>query len=240
MANLLAICQAVAVDVGVVSPTKIIGNNETTAEKLLRAATASARRIYKDHNWTILHREHTFNAVSGTAEYAFPSDFGRFIDETAWDRDQFWQMRGPLSPSVWQEAKSGLIASNSLQKRWRVKRAAGSVASRFVIDPTPTDTNDLVFEYISNSWATASNGTTLRTDWVADTDIPLLDSDLIELDMIWRMLRSLERDYKTERDEAENEINRAAARDGGAPIIAVTRPRFRGPFVNVPETGYGS
>src|SRR5574341_2274178 len=144
MATLLTICQGVARDIGISVPTTIFANNDKTAVRLLRMATKAARRIYKDCDWTILQREHKFSAVSGTAEYGLPSDFGRFIDETAWDRSQVWQMRGPMSAQQWQTAKSGLVASAALQTRWRVKRAAASVANKFVIDPTPTDTNSLV------------------------------------------------------------------------------------------------
>jgi len=241
MATLLTIVQAVAKDVGIYSPiAKVVNNEDDGVIKLLRAATAAARRIYKDHDWAILQREYTFNAVDGSPEYDLPSDFGRFIDDTVWDRDQFWQMRGPMTAQEWQIAKSALISSTSMQKRWRVKRASAIVAKKFVIDPTPSDTNDLVFEYVSNSWATAANGTTLRTDWVADTDIPILDSELIEVEMIWRMLRFLERDFEAEKIEADREIDRAWARDGGMPIIRLTAPHWRGPMVNTGETNFGS
>lgn len=241
MATLLSMCVAVARDVGISVPSTIVGNTEKTAVRLLRQATKAARRIYKDCGWTILQREYTFTVTSGTAEYALPSDFGRFIDETAWDRTQYWQMRGPMSPREWQIVKSGLVQSAGLRKNWRVKRAAVSVANKFVIDPTPANSTDsLVFEYVSNSWATATDGTTLRTDWVADTDIPIIDSDLIELDMAWRMLKRLGLDYAEERAEADDEIARAAARDGGAPILMLARRGFRMPPVNTKETGYGS
>jgi len=243
MATLLSMAKAVARDLAsydVKPPSTIVNNSDPTAAALLRQATKAARRIYKDHDWTILQREHTFQAASGTAEYALPSDFGRFIGDTAWDRDAFEEMRGPLTPQQWQIAKSGIVQTVSIDKQWRVKRAAASVANRFVIDPTPDDTNDLVFEYVSNSWATAANGSTLRTDWVADDDIPIIDPDLIELDMTWRMLERLGQDATTARIEADREIDRAWARDGGAPVLSLTIPPFRAPPFNLPSTGWGS
>lgn len=240
MTNLLQLCQFVARDIGVLVPLSVINNPDATAAGLLAQASRACRRVWDAIDWPLLMREHTFSAVDTQEEYDLPSDFGRFIDGTAWDRTQYWDMRGPLSPQSWQASRSGLIAANGLQKRWRVKRSGSSISNKFTIDPIPSDTNSLVFEYISNSWATASDGTTLRTDWQADTDILLIDDDLVELDMTWRMLRRLNMPFDKERQEADSQIDISKTREGGAPTISVTGSVWNNlPFIP-PETGYGS
>lgn len=240
MATLLTMAQGVARDLGELPPSSIFNNSDKFAQQLLRAASKASRRIFKEANWSILIRENTFNTANGTAEYALPADFDSFIDETAWNRTTFWQMRGPLSPRDWQVVKSGLAVSPALRQRWRVKRAAASVADKFVIDPTPTAVEAMVFEYLSNSWATAANGSTLRTDWVADDDIPLLDPDLIELDMLWRMLPKGSPDFAVAKKEADDMISQAVALDGGMPILALAQRGPRLPYPNLPDGGYGT
>jgi len=242
VANLLQICTLVAKDCGVLPPLSIIGNPDVTASGLLAQATRACRMLQADINWPILMREHTFTASNGVGEYDLPSDFDRFTDDTAWDRTAYWNMRGPLSPQEWQVSKSGLVQAAGLQKRWRIIRtaAAGAIVNKFVLSPTPTDANALVFEYISNAWATSANGLVLRTDWEADTDIPLIDEDLIGLDMTWRMLKRLGKDYQREMKEADDSKNQVKARQGGMPILGLTRPTFRMWPVNVPLTGIGS
>ena len=54
-----------------------------------------------------------------------------------------------------------------------------------------------------------------QSDWLADTDTSLLDEDLIELGVTWRMLSRLGMAYAEERDEYEREVDKAVARDGG-------------------------
>lgn len=80
-----------------------------------------------------------------------------------------------------------------------------------------------------------------QSDWVADTDIAILDEDLLELGVIWRLQQRLGLAYAEEKDEYENEVDKAVARDGGTAILDLApydRLTLIGPY-NVPETGFG-
>lgn len=88
---------------------------------------------------------------------------------------------------------------------------------------------------------TTMPGQTLA-DWAADTDTALLDEDLIELGVIWRLQQRLGLAYAEEKDEYEREVDKAIARDGGTATLSLTpvdRMQFLGPW-NVPETGFGT
>ncbi len=88
---------------------------------------------------------------------------------------------------------------------------------------------------------TVSWGNATQSDWMADTDIALLDEDVIELGIIWRLLRRLGLDYSEELDEYERRADLLVARDGGTATLDLApydRLTLVGPY-NVPETGFG-
>jgi hypothetical protein len=82
---------------------------------------------------------------------------------------------------------------------------------------------------------------TTQGDWVADTDVAILDENLIELGVIWRLLARLGLAYAEEKDEYEREVDKAVARDGANAILDLApydHLTLIGPN-NVPETGFG-
>jgi hypothetical protein len=176
----------------------------------------------------------------GKSDYPLPSDFQRPLDNTMWDRSRFWSMRGPQSPQQWQLYKSSVIGRASIQRRFRFRQIGGNTV--FSIDPVPTDNNSaLVFEYVSNAWCQSASGTP-QSLWAADTDIGILDEDLLMLGTRWRVFQRLGFAYNEELDEYEREVSKAVSRDGGAAILDLTPPNrltLLGPW-NLPETNFGN
>ncbi len=64
-----------------------------------------------------------------------------------------------------------------------------------------------------------ANGPAGQRDWAADTDTSLLDEDLIELGVIWRLARRLGLAYDEELSEYQSQVGQAVARDGGTAIL---------------------
>ena len=48
----------------------------------------------------MLTREHTFLTEDGVEEYAFPADYHSLVDGSVWDRDSYYEARGPLEPAT--------------------------------------------------------------------------------------------------------------------------------------------
>ena len=238
--SLLSICQDVADSIPIDRPNSIIGAGTETAKLLLRCATEAGQSLYRRYNWVALQTEHTFSTVASTADYSLPSDFGRLIDTTLWDRTNYWEMRGPLTPQSWQKFKGSVLSDTvSTRKRYRIRNVSGDIS--FSIDPTPDSADSLVFEYISSSWCAGSDGTG-KSKWGADSDVPVVDSWLLYLHTKWRTLNRLGMAYDEEKAEAERETNNAAARDGGSPVLQLSpsnSPVYVGPY-NVPDTGFGT
>lgn len=201
----------------------------------------------------------------GQAMYPLPSDFQRPIDNTFWDRSRFWSMRGPQSPQQWQLYKSSVIGRASIQRRYRflsiwTPQGAGiggagagtglfqdnisSFQKYISIDPYPLDNGaQLVFEYVSNGWCMAADGTP-QSSWQADSDVMISEllEYLFELSLTWRLLRRLGLSYSEELSEYETQVDEAMAHDGAAAILDLTPNNnlsLIGPW-NLPETNFGN
>jgi hypothetical protein len=74
----------------------------------------------------------------------------------------------------------------------------------------------------------------MSPDWAADTDTSILDEDLIELGVIWRVLRRLGMAYDEEKEEYERRLDLAIARDGGTAVLDLARSGVW------PMIGYGN
>ena len=100
--SLLTICQNVADFTGFERETTIIGNTSPTARQLLALAQREGKQLMRATSWPILLKEHTFSTTSGTQSYALPTDFDRFISDTAFNRTDLDKFTGPLTPQQYQ------------------------------------------------------------------------------------------------------------------------------------------
>lgn len=178
----------------------------------------------------------------GQIAYPFPSDYDHVTNATAWDRQNRWQMLGPLTPQEWQTLKSGVSPSGP-RRRFRVQ------GNQFLLDPPPTSNAVLVYEYTSSGFC-APAGTVVspqsaafQSSWLLDTDIGVLSEDLMTLGVKWRWLRAkgfaYDEEFRTYTDARE----RAASRDGGgARALVMNRQVASTQLISasqIPDTGYG-
>lgn len=201
--TLLSICRSVAGASGFAVPSTVIGNSDNTAVMLLALINKAGKQRAK-WPWEILQKEYTFSTVAATASYAFPTDLGFFLDETIWNRTQYWNLRGSLMPSNWQVFKSG-IQTTTPRQRFRVK------AGLIYLDPTPTAIESMVIEYVSSKWVT--DGAAFFTSFTADTQTSLIDEDLLELDLTWRFLERKGLAYAEARDECDRYAEKISGQD---------------------------
>ena len=239
--SLLTICQNAARYSGATEiPTVIAGSSNDTASMLFACADLAGKELARRYNWLELVTEYTFSTVASQQDYDLPSDYKRAVNLTWWDRTNFTQVEGPLSPQQWQEQTSSVLAQTSTTwKKYRIRKVSGS--TKISLFPTPDAADNLVFEYASTSWCESSGGTG-QDSWQADTDVGRLDEHLIELGTIWRFLDRMGLDYGMAKIEYEREVNRSIARDGGAPVINISRDSSVNLInsKNVPDTGFGS
>ena len=242
MANLLNITNAIADEIGFQRPVTIISNNDDDARQLLQLSNREGRNLVKAADWTILQRVHTFSTASGTDEYDLPDDYSRLLRETEWNRSTARPMRGPVNPQEWQTIKSGLLGGGVVNDRFRIFRGTTTTTRKIYIDPTPTSTETIAFEYISSGWLSNAAQDTTYTSWQVDTDILILDEDLLVLGSIVRWKRSKGLDFTSEADEMMLIIDREKGQDRPSPVLNMAHQDYLRLLddTNLPESGYGS
>lgn len=197
--SLLTICQNAADEVGLKRPSSIVGSTDKVARRCLRFAIRTGRELVK-LDIPYLFKEYTFNTVSGTEAYAMPSDFDHFVPFTHWNRTTDRRMF-PITPNEWQLYQSGL-ASVSIQDRFRIR----GKDRELILEPTPTGAETIAFEYVSENYCQSSGGTE-QSEWAADTDTALIDEELFELSLIWRLLNRIGQPYAEEKAEYQSRLN---------------------------------
>lgn len=172
----------------------------------------------------------TFSQV----KYTMPSDYGRQIDRTHWDKTQHWEMLGPETAQQWEWLTSGWISSGP-RVRYRI------FGSYFQIWPALGVSHLLGFEYISNTWAASAAGVA-KTSFTVDTDTCIFSDRLMVLGLKKKYFEvkgfdasQYARDYQMQLD-----IDKAA--DAGIPMLSMN-PRQSTLLINwnnIPDSGYGT
>lgn len=235
MATIKTALQNVAATIGVKAPDSFVGNSEATARRLLRAGSQAGRHLRTVHPWRSLVFEHTFTTVSGTLEYALPTDpaFHHLLPNTAFDRTLYRSLVGPMNPAGWQYGEALLVVSGGLEHRFRIKSDTSTPrADKFYLLDDPAAAVDLAFEYVTHEWL-YDGSSTYKETISADTDVPLFDDYLFECEVTWRALKLLGEQYFDEKDEATRLCDRLFAQEGGKQI-SMRRRAFE--FAeNIPE-----
>lgn len=175
-------------------------------------------------------------------QYDFPSDFAYLIQQTEWDRSFRWQLLGPISAQEWQVIKSGI---SPVGPRMRFRIFNNSFNVNPVGSASTIYTNTIEFEYVSKNWvATAAAPTApAQAAFLTDTDVSLIDEDLLTMAVKWRFLRSKGLSYDDEFEQYQDKYNRTIGRDASSrnlPLNARSSGiHLLGP-ANVPDSGFGS
>ena len=221
-------CQNVADFTGFERPTSVISNTDPIARQLLALAQREGKQLMRVSDWAILKKEHTFSTSSGTAAYALPSDFDRLVLETSYNRSDNDILTGPISSSEYQLVNHGMATTGTTEK-FRLK--AASNALKFELDPTPSSTQTIGFEYVSTQFCQSSGGSG-QAVWTADTDTGILDETNMEMGITWRFQAAHGLDYAESYRQYQLEVRQAIARNGSAPILQLddARKLIVGPY----------
>ena len=205
--SLLSVCQGVAAEVGMGGiPSAIAGSSAPLAVQMKALANRAGKTLAGSFAWPALMAEFPVDTVSGTADYALPTDYAGMVSETAWDATNYWRMRGALTPAEWQAWKRGIVTPSTV-RRFRVR------AGRLWIFPTPdVSGDDLIFEYLTNAWVQSSGvSPTYRTSFADDADTTRFPEDLLALSLKWRLLEAKGLPYGDAQQEFAAQLRREQA-----------------------------
>lgn len=172
--------------------------------------------------------------------FPIPSDYGRAIDRSAWDRSMRWELRGPLSPQEDEWVRSGIVATGprrmyrQIGNTWRIWPAPGTSAQ----DPG----SQLITEYISKYWA-VSQGNVPQAKFLYDTDTTYFDDDVMVTGLKYAFFSQKGFSFDDFKSHFIETLSIAIAADGPSPTLDMSRsnrfPIFLSP-ANVQDTGFGA
>lgn len=219
--------QAVARRLNLNSPSGVTASTDKNIIQILSLAQEEGISLMRRHPWTVLTMEKTFTGTADDEQTgAIPSDFDRFIDESFYNRTQRRPVEGPISPQDWQQVQA--TTATTLIESYRVR------GTSILITPTPNGTDTYAYEYISENWC-ASSGGTGQAAWAADTDVGVLDEELMTLGIEWRFKAAKGFDYSELFRTYELSVADKFLRDGGKRRLSFGSRRSRRPGIFVPE-----
>lgn len=231
--SLLTMIQGVAQDLGISSPTSVVGNPDTQVIQLLQMAQREGRDLASRYPWSKMVLSNTFTIAAAADQGLINSaivtagDFDYIFNETFWNDTDNQPITGPLSIQEWEALQ--VFPTTGPYPQFIIR------SGHIYINPVPTVGTDTGrFTYKSTSWC-ESSGAVGRSAWAADTDVGRLDENLMSLGIIWRWLKRKGLDYGEDFKTYETRVTDAMARDGGKPILNSNGGRNRRiPGVMVP------
>ena len=188
-------------------PTTIIGNTQDVALQILEVLKVTMVELGRSYDWQELQKEATFTSVASTEGYDLPSDFDHFVNETFWNEDEMWPIKGPMTPEEWRILKNSTISGGATTEYFRIRQG------QTLLFPIPASAQSYIYEYISNQRILSSVGAG-QAEWLAYTDVPAIDDYIVRLDATWRWLMNNGRPYAEEQRAANNAIAERVSRNG--------------------------
>jgi hypothetical protein len=187
-------------------------DGDTSPRKLLRALTRTTHYLAGIYDWQVLRKEQSFTTVNQeTQTSAVPNDFLRFVPETFWNRTMTWKVTGPLSPADWQGMKARMQTSVVPQFTQR--------GNAILFSQVPTTGQTCAFEYIRKIVGFATDGTTARNRFTADTDTTLWDDELVTQGVILQYRKGERFDYAQDDADFQLLMANSIKQDGGRRVI---------------------
>jgi len=230
--SLITIIQDVSAEIGLSAPTSVVGNTDKKIIQLLQIAQREGKQLSDRYDWSAMQAEATFTqvaaALQGTVADLLGSDFDYIINDTMWNRTTQLPILGPLDQRDWQALQAFPVTGPYPQ--FRIQQ--GSI---YFSPDGANATDTIACEYKSNNWCEKSDGTD-QSKWVADSDVGLLNEELMTLGIIWRWEKRKGLDYAEDFNIYESRVADAMARDGGKRHLRLDAGREdRIPGIFVPQ-----
>lgn len=122
--------------------------------------------------WGDLRKEFSISVIGGVSNYPMPSDFDTMVPDSGWETEGSRPIEVPVPDGRWYRYKNSAF-TDSTTIRCRFYGNELQIAD-------PVDGDKFTFEYMSK-FTVMETGGTLREKFVSDTDIYLLDPDVLIL-----------------------------------------------------------
>lgn len=234
--TLLTMAQSVCDEIGLPRVAAVATATDPLGMQMFALAKKELRELSKRFDWPVLQRAYSLAVVAGTATYSLPAGFRKMSSGTAYRDNDYWMLRGSVTPNEWQRRKAELLSSLDRS----VFRIFGNPA-QLVLDPVPVANGNLVFEYQSKNYAQTNVPVEILT-YTADTDTSIVDEELVQMGLMWRIKHAKGLEFGADIAEYNSAIPKAFAEAYAQPPVQVGGPLVLSPltFGYVPLNGFGA
>ena len=236
--SLLSICQNVLDITGWDYLSTIASNTDKTARQIKALANQELENLSRRFDWRHLVVEYEFTTVVDQAEYNLPDDYDKLIQDSVYNKEEYYKLRSSMTEHHWNAWRHGLLGSISHQ-RYRI--VLNGVSPIFLLSPTPSDTEDLVLFYKTSEHARAED-TTPKTRYELDTDVSRIPEDVVQQGLLWRFKRAKGLDFSAELSEYNEMCRTRFAQTRGESDLpipnGVITPELTEGYV--PDSGFGA
>lgn len=208
-------------ELGLPQPASLVTSGDLTALQMLGLWNALGQELYEQWMWKELIGTHTFDTVENQATYALPSDWAGPIDQTEWDRTNYWPLLGQKTPQEWQWLKSGIVVSGP-RIRYRY------IDNNIELFPTPVSNGSgfapftLSFFYYRNGWVIHPGSPPTTGMWVTgDLDTTYFGDRMMISGVKLKLWQIKGFDTKTLQADFERAFGTAKSRNQGAPVLSL-------------------
>lgn len=225
--NLLQIVTQFCNRTGLPAPAAVMGStdNQIMQIRALLEEEGNELSLRYGGRW----QEITFKATHTTLNQEDQGDindiasngFRRIINETIWDINDRLPVLGPEDAVEWAALKALFVSGP--RYRYRIR------ANRLLVNPSPPAGHTWNFDYISKNWITDSGGTNYQDSFQADTDIPVLASDILLMGLRWRWMKEKGFEYAELYRSYEAMVKDRIGWDGGKKRLYLDNRNWDGP-----------
>ena len=232
--TLLTICQDAANIIGITAPNSVTASTDTSVIQLEASVNQEGRAQVQKYGWQVLVKEASHTTLAAESQgtmISIASDFGRFSNNTMWNRTTNRRYYGPITDSEWQRILA--VVSGGITNYFRIR------GGNLLMHPTPTAGESVKFEYVSKYWVDTTGGSTADADkFSGDSQTTVLEEELIVLGVVWRFLKLKGLPYDQQYVDYTNRVSEYTGHDGASPILRMGGPGRAILALNEPEGNY--
>lgn len=212
--SLLTIVQSAARRIGILTPSAVYTATDNQVLQLLELANEEGRELARKP-WQTLTKEASFTTVAAESQgliATHAAGFGYIVNDTIWNRTQRRPVFGPRAPHQWQQMLAQTLSGPFNQFRIR--------GDAILFNPVPTAGESCYFEYVTKNWCASSDGVTSRSAWGADSDVSLIDEELLTKGLVNRFRQAKGLAYDTK--DYDDYLLDLLAKDGPKPVLSMS------------------
>lgn len=147
----LSVIQAFLKGINEPFPTAIYGETDPGTLQVYQLLIDACEEIRQKAYFTQQKKTYSFTTSNGVASYQLPKDFYRPLPKTQYNQDESGLLYGPTTDADWTARTQGAAASsiNFAYRLFGGDDNPNSAGGQFYLNPTPSSSVDLYFEYVS-------------------------------------------------------------------------------------------